>query len=1192
MNRFLPLKKHSSRRNTLLLALAAISTALSTTSAQTLSWDGSQTGTGPSVGSNTWDAGTTVDWYPGTGTGDTVWTNGDNAIFAGTGTPGTVTIGTGGVTAGNITFNTAGYTIAGAGLTIKAGSTIALNAGTETIGAAITSTVTTSDSLGVALTTSGTGTLVLTARPAVTGIMNLTGGSTLQLGTNTTTSVANIGNAINLSGGSTLIYNDNIEETETTVIHGTGNVTYTGFSGGYLNVNGFATNTGVTTVNLANGSTNHTYDDALYLGSASGLSRFATLNMLSGNLIMRANDTVAGLTGTGGFVTEDSGGVLRLTTNVAAGQTYTYSGVIGQSTITGSSGTNNNSAFAVAGAGTQILSGNNTYTGGTYIEGGVLELTGTLAAGSSFHSDGINGIFDLNGSTATGAKAQSLGGMAFAAGEGTVQETLGTASSVFLTLSAPSTRTAGAVGNFTTVGGVNGTTVGTTITGQAAGFIDQGTFFNLGKAGGTYANYDTSGTVGYMRGFNYASDTGGSVVAGGATLGTTTAASHVETTGAIMAQTTATVGTLQLAGATGANTLAIGSGQTLTTSGVLLTGTGTGDAAGAITGGTITGGSSELVLAASQAADKLTVSSVVTGTGAGVTQGGAGAVILTGANTYTGLTSVAGGTLQIGNGTAGSLVAGYAGGFNVGGNLVFDLPATSTTFTGAVTGMGNVVQNANTVILTGANTYTGTTTVGAGATLQFGTNTTTGTINANNAGITVGAGGNVVFNDNVAENVGGPVTGAGNVVFLGQQAGYYSIGNSNTAASTQFASQTGLVNNLGITGTTTVNLTPGGASSFEGTLFAQGPNALSATSVLNVISGNVDLRASQTVLGPDERRYARPPGPPNTGGFIGQDIGTDTLTVAPAAGQSYTYGGVIGQIATNGNFGNAAVGLTMAGTGTQTLSGTANNYTGATTVNSGTLIVSGALTGGTAVTVNGGMLEVTGSIASSVVTVTGGTFVAVPTNTTTTGLAGASVTISGGTFRGNSAVNAEPVVGLLTATGGVVSPGGVAAGPGRLEVAGNASFTNSTLALTLNGTTIGTGYSQLVTDAALTLNSAVNLQLSLGYTPVTGTRFIIADAFTYGSGITGTFSSVNGTTTNLAQDSTFTVNGVTFEISYTGTIGSFETTPTGGPADIELLVTAAVPEPSTSGMMAVASLGLLLFVGVRRFRVRMKTRVV
>jgi fibronectin-binding autotransporter adhesin len=93
----------------------------------------------------------------------------------------------------------------------------------------------------------------------------------------------------------------------------------------------------------------------------------------------------------------------------------------------------------------------------------------------------------------------------------------------------------------------------------------------------------------------------------------------------------------------------------------------------------------------------------------------AGTVVLTAANSYSGGTTIAGGTLQIGNGgTSGSI----AGDVLDNGALAFNR-SDAVTFTGNVSGTGNLSQiGSGTLTLTGTSTYTGATTVSAG-TLQI-----------------------------------------------------------------------------------------------------------------------------------------------------------------------------------------------------------------------------------------------------------------------------------------------------------------------------------------------------------------------------------------------------------------------------------------------------------------------------------------
>jgi fibronectin-binding autotransporter adhesin len=99
----------------------------------------------------------------------------------------------------------------------------------------------------------------------------------------------------------------------------------------------------------------------------------------------------------------------------------------------------------------------------------------------------------------------------------------------------------------------------------------------------------------------------------------------------------------------------------------------------------------------------------------------AGTLILTGANAYTGATTISAGTLQIGNGgTAGALNTGSA--ITNDGTLAFNRSDTltqGTHFASVISGSGAVTQaGAGTLILSGANNYTGATTISAG-TLQF-----------------------------------------------------------------------------------------------------------------------------------------------------------------------------------------------------------------------------------------------------------------------------------------------------------------------------------------------------------------------------------------------------------------------------------------------------------------------------------------
>ena len=95
-----------------------------------------------------------------------------------------------------------------------------------------------------------------------------------------------------------------------------------------------------------------------------------------------------------------------------------------------------------------------------------------------------------------------------------------------------------------------------------------------------------------------------------------------------------------------------------------------------------------------------------------VSQNASSTLTLIGNNTYVGGTVINAGVVQIGNGgTTGSLGTGAV---TDNGELDFNL-ASSLTFSNAISGSGNIVQlGSGTTILTGANTYTGSTTVSNG----------------------------------------------------------------------------------------------------------------------------------------------------------------------------------------------------------------------------------------------------------------------------------------------------------------------------------------------------------------------------------------------------------------------------------------------------------------------------------------------
>ncbi|HEX8381367.1 MAG TPA: autotransporter domain-containing protein [Allosphingosinicella sp.] len=171
------------------------------------------------------------------------------------------------------------------------------------------------------------------------------------------------------------------------------------------------------------------------------------------------------------------------------------------------------------------------------------------------------------------------------------------------------------------------------------------------------------------------------------------------------------------------------------------------------TAGTIAGNAVNRGTLIFNRSDPVAYGGVVSGSGS-LRKAGAGTLTLTGANTYTGGTTIEAGTLQVGDGgTTGSITG------NVVDNatLVFNR-SDSVTYSGVVSGTGSLRKaGSGTLILTGANTYAGGTAIDSG-TLQIGNGGTSGSITGN-----VVDNATLAFNRSDAVTFGGIVSGTGTV---------------------------------------------------------------------------------------------------------------------------------------------------------------------------------------------------------------------------------------------------------------------------------------------------------------------------------------------------------------------------------------------------------------------------------------------
>jgi outer membrane autotransporter protein len=342
------------------------------------------------------------------------------------------------------------------------------------------------------------------------------------------------------------------------------------------------------------------------------------------------------------------------------------------------------------------------------------------------------------------------------------------------------------------------------------------------------------------------------------TTGNATYAGVISGSGGLVMNGAGTVVTL-----TGANSF---TGGTTITAGTLQLGNGG-------TNGSIIGNVVDAGTLAFNRSDVTTFAGAVSGTGT-VSQIGAGTTVLTGANSYTGGTTIAAGTLQLGNGgAAGSIV----GNVTNAGTLAFDRSDVAA-FAGSVSGTGVVNQiGTGTTILTGANSYTGGTNITAG-TLQLGNGGTSGSIVGN-----VADAGTLAFDRADIVTFPGTITGIGGLNQIGTGTTILT-GASRYTGATNIAAGT-LQLDGSITSPTTVQ--SGGTLRGTGTIFGNVQNngiiAPGDPSVIGTLAitgnyadpgGNVTVRTLLNAGGPGNQITDRLL-------ISGNAVGTTNVTVQP-----------------------------------------------------------------------------------------------------------------------------------------------------------------------------------------------------------------------------------------------------------------------------------------------------------------------
>ena len=375
--------------------------------AQALTWDPSlSTGASPG-GAGTWDLNTTANWY--NGTADVQWTDnsvaGTNAaIFSGC-TAGTVTLNTS-LSASNLQFTTTGYTLSGSGtLTLGAGGIDAsgLSSGTTTIGNAL------SLSGGQQPWRIGSGGTL-----AINGTVTRSAGATVDFSSSGVTSTSLAVDASGILGGWATVNG----------VSGSGGDWVTNNSGtlaaytGYTAVTGNQTGAGASAQNWQNSGGAATLTANATINSLNQLNDFTvnagvTCTLGSGGLLMAGN--------TSRWFLEGSATTSFLTSGASSGEldVYVPGGTDNNWTIWPIIKDNGATPLVLVknSSGLLKLGNMNTYTGGTIVNAGTLCSTAGAEYGQGNAPLGIITPFGYGTITVNNAQLQLGSNPGNAAGE-------------------------------------------------------------------------------------------------------------------------------------------------------------------------------------------------------------------------------------------------------------------------------------------------------------------------------------------------------------------------------------------------------------------------------------------------------------------------------------------------------------------------------------------------------------------------------------------------------------------------------------------------------------------------------------------------------------------------------------------------------------------------------------------------------
>lgn len=689
--------------------------------------------------------------------------------------------------------------------------------------------------------------------------------------------------------------------------------------------------------------------------------------------------------------------------------------------------------------GTTILSGNNTYNAQTTVLGrlsvAIIGSVGSLSSNLGAPTTATNGQINLGLGTNTATLIYT------GTGE-TTDRIIRLADTGSATTGATIDQSGIGLLKFTSNLSLDATAASRTLTlqGSTAGTGEfAGTIGDAGAGKTTSVTKTGSGTWTLSGANSFSGGTSiknGTLIIGGGN-------DRLLTTGTVVLGDTSTSGKLVLGDGTARNQTLAG----LTTTGL---------------GGSVVGGAA----ASSTLTLNIAGSSTFGGTlgGAGTNENnlalnkqGSGTLILTGANTYTGNTTIgAGGTLQIGVGsTTGSIAAGSA--VINDGTLTINR-SDASTFSNTITGTGGLVKSGS-----GDLTLSGSGSSYSGGTTISGTN-------------------NFILGANGA-------LGNGALTFTNTStARLWLSGTDQTITALDLSGATGLVviqNQGGGSGRLTVNLADGVTSSSTGSFYFRDQSGGTGTlALIKTGAGTLDFSAyaamtysgGLTVNGgifAFNNSAAVGTGSLTLGGGTLKVTSGASLTISLATTlTAATVSGIdtgAGTVTYSGTMTGSGA-LTKSGAGTLTLSSASNNYSGGTTLSAGTLNYgsTAALGGGT----------VTFSAASVL-------------QTGVTGALTNAVTINSG------------VTGTVDTQGNSATLSGKISGSGTLEKqgAGTLTLSNSTNDYS-GGTTLSAGTLNYGDLAAL---GAGTVTFSAASTLQAGVAGELTNAITINNGVTAAF---------------------------------------------------------------------------------------